>query len=120
MATITKPSSPGWKAVNARYRKVKRTFPNPYTLQKKTQMWSGESWSFDLTLPPMTETQAASWLTFLHELVRDNDNFSLVCSSYVPAGVSSPRLVRFVGNVTQWSIDDAMMFGMTFVVEDDQ
>lgn len=119
MATITKPAAPGWKGVSARYRKVKSRFPNPFTLQTQTQIWSGEQWVFDLTLPPMSQATAAAWMAFLHELARDNDNFSLVCANYVPAGVTSPRLVRLVGNEAAWDINDAMMFGISFTVEDD-
>lgn len=119
MATIVKPASPGWQKVIARYHKVKARYVSPFSLQAQTQLYSGELWGFDLFLPPMTLTQSGAWKTFLHELARDNDNFSFVCANYVPTGVTSPILVRLVGGDVSWDIDEIMFFGMSFSVEAD-
>lgn len=119
MATISKPSTPGWQRVIARYHKVKSRYVSPYSLQAQTQLFSGDQWSFDLFLPPLTLSQAGAWKSFLHELARDNDNFSFVCANYVPAGVSSPMLVRLTGSDVSWDIDEMMFFGLNFSVEAD-
>lgn len=119
MATITKPSSPGWSRVVSHYHKVTARYQSPFTLQAQTQLYSGEQWSFDLSLPSMNATDAAAWLTFLHELARDNDNFSLVVTGYVPSGVSSPMLVRLILPTVTWDIDETMRYGITFSVEQD-
>lgn len=120
MATITKPSTPSWNRVVSHFRKVTSRHTSPFSLSTQTQLYSGEAWQFDLFLPSMKQTQAAAWLAFLHELARDNDNFSFACPLYVPAGVSSPRLVRLVSPNISWDINEAMLYGINFSVEDDQ
>lgn len=120
MATIVKPSSPGWQRVVPRYRKVKSRHVSPFSLQAQTQIWDGAAWQFDLYLPPMTATEAADWLTFVYNLARNNDNFSLVVTGYVPAAVSSPMLVRLIGSQVSWDISEIKRYGLSFSVEEDQ
>ena len=119
MATISKPSSPGWRSVIPHYHKVKSRFVSPFSLESQTQVFAGEQWSFDLELPPMKIADAADWLTFLHELARDDDNFSLVITNYVPSAVSSPMLVRLIGGDVQWDINEIKFYGLSFAVEED-
>lgn len=120
MATIVKPSTPGWARVIPHYSKVSARYKSPFSLQGQTQLFSGEQWTFDLFLPPLTEAQSADWLDFLHELARDNDSFSLAITNYVPSAVSSPMLVRLIDTTVSWNIDVMKFYGINFSVEEDQ
>lgn len=119
MATLTKPSSPGWQRVVPHYRKVKSRHTSPFSLQAQTQLFSGDSWSFDLYLPPMTATEAADWLTFVYTLAKNNDNFNLVVTGYVPTAISSPMAVRLIGSNVSWDISEIKRYGLSFSVEQD-
>lgn len=120
MATLTKPSAPGWQRVVAHYHKVKSRHESPFSLLAQTQIFSGEKWQFDLTLPPLTEAQAGAWLTFVYGLAKADDNFSFVCTDYVPSAVSSPMSVRLIGGDCSWDINEMMFYGMAFSVEEVQ
>lgn len=119
MATLTKPSTPGWRSVAPRFRKVKARNVSPFTLQAQTYLYPGEQWSFDLSLPSMSTAQAGAWMTFLHQMAKSNDTFELVVTGYVPAGVTSPMTVRLAGNGNEcnWDINTAKRFGLSFTVE---
>jgi len=119
MATLTKPTAPGWRSVTARFVKAKARSVSPFTFQEQTYLWAGERWAFDLELPSMSASRAADWLTFLHQLAKSNDTFSLSVTGYVPTGVTSPMTVRLAGagNECSWSIDTAKRFGLSFSVE---
>lgn len=119
MATLTKPSSPGWRSVTPHFIKAKSRHVSPFTFQSQTILHDGERWSFDLELPSMSATQAATWLTFLHDLAKSNDTFPLVVTGYVPTGVSSPMTVRLAGqgNECSWTVDTAKRYGLSFSVE---
>lgn len=92
---------------------------SPFTFQVQEYLWSGERWSFDLSLPSMTTAQAGTWMTFLHQLAKSGDTFELAVTGYVPSGVTSPMTVHLAGNGNEcsWDIDMIKRFGISFSVE---
>ena len=117
MATITKPSTPGYKVVTAVYRKVKARHVSPFSLVSQTYIWSGEIWIFTIEMPPMKEATAAAWKVFLHELARDEDTWSQDMSDYLPSGVTGTRTLRLVGDPA-WIVGDGNLHAVTFTAED--
>lgn len=120
MATLTKPSAPGWQSVKAHYQRAKARNVSPFTFQAQTYIHPGERWVFELTLPPLRTTATAlSWMAFLRDLAKNNDTFELVVTNYVPTGVSSPMTVRLAdaGNAVSWGINTAKFYGFSFTVE---
>jgi len=117
MATLTKPSAPGWRSVKPKFTKAKARNTSPFTFQSQTYLHAGSKWTFDLELPSMSTAQALTWMTFLRNLCANDDTFALAVTNYVPADVSSPMTVRLVGNEINWDIDCAKRFGISFTVE---
>lgn len=120
MATITKPASPGWRSIRARYVKAKARNVSPFTFQSQTYVHSGERWEFDLIIPPVKTTATAlAWMAFLRDLAKADNTFSLVVTNYVPSDVASPMTVRLAGagNEVAWDVDTAKLYGFAFTVE---
>ncbi len=120
MATLTKPSTPGWKSVRVAYRKAKGSSQSPFTFHRQVYLHPGEIFSFALELPPIKDqTVAAAWITFLRNLAKNDDTFKLVTTGYVPSGVPSPMTVRLAesGNEASWDVGTAKVFGISFTVE---
>jgi len=120
MATITKPTAPGWQSVKAHYQRAKARNVSPFTFQAQTYIHQGERWVFELTLPPLRTTATAlSWMAFLRDLAKGDNTFSLAVANYVPSDVTSPMTVRLAdaGNAVSWDIDTAKFFGFSFTVE---
>lgn len=119
MATLTKPSSPGWRSVTATFVQSKARLESPFSYRSQTQIHAGSKWQFELELPPMTASAADAWKVFLHELERDDDDFALVVTGYVPTGISSPMTVRLISK-PQWSHTGKNFVSVSFVVEQKQ
>jgi hypothetical protein len=115
MATL--PTSPGWRAVSAKYQRAQARTVSPFTYQAQTQLWSGERWEFEFQLPPMKTAAAGAWLTFLHTLAKNAETFSCDVSRYVPTGVSGTMTLRLTDGQAGWNLSQARMFGITFKAE---
>lgn len=118
MATLTKPTTPGFRSVKARFVKVKASAVSTFTLQTQTTLWSGERWEFEISLPSMTKEQADPWLTLLINMLKNDDVFVLDVSRYIPAAFGTSKTVRLQGNISEWDIDVIKRVGLTFVVEE--
>lgn len=118
MALLTKPSAPGFRSVNATFRKVRPKNVNPFTLTSQMFMWSGSQWIFDFTLPPLSVSQAVAWKAFLVELASGDNTFVQNVSLYVPATVGPNMTLRLINPEVSWDIDTARRFGISFICEE--
>jgi hypothetical protein len=65
---LSLPPTPGWVKVNLVASNVVGLSISPFTLQAQTYQWPGEGWSASVSLPPMTQSTAEAWVTFLVSL----------------------------------------------------
>jgi hypothetical protein len=88
---VTMPSSPGFTDIAVDMIDTVATVVSPFVpSQVQTQQWpGGDSWTAQVTLPPMTRAQASAWRGFLAELRGRANVFQLgdpVCC--IPRGVA--------------------------------
>lgn len=113
MATI--PTTPGFKTFNLGKRFSVFKAKSPASYAQQLQKRAGEEWFFSAALPPVTESQATAWITWLLAQEGMYNTFTLDVSDY-DGGASGETSITFRldKNDNAWSIADAMIFGIQF------
>jgi len=65
---LSLPASPNFKDITLRKTSVTSDPMSPYTLESQVQVYDGQRWAADLTLPVLTNAQSAQWEAFLAKL----------------------------------------------------
>jgi hypothetical protein len=65
---LTAPASPVPRSIRPRAKSVVAVTQSPFTLTQETQVWPGQNWEVDVSLPPMKRPDAEAWLAFLLSL----------------------------------------------------
>lgn len=119
MATITKPSIPGWQKVEPSYRKVMARHVSPYTLLTQAQTWSGEDYHFVFTFPPMKQTNGLLALKFLRDLQNGDNKWLEDVTRYVSSDVSDKAAMplRVVPGSVTTQIDEGLVYRISFEAE---
>lgn len=69
ISLVATPSSPGLRSVEFTMKDTVATVVSPFTGQVQAMQWPGaDMWGGTFTLPPLTQSEAASWIAFLMEL----------------------------------------------------
>jgi len=113
MATM--PTSPDFASIKVRKRFAVAMAKSPISYAQQVQKRPGEEWVIEASLPPMTESQATAWVTWLLAQQGMYNTFNLDVSDY-DAGASGETTVAFrlADNDTGWDIGDAKIFGIKF------
>lgn len=119
MATITKPSIPGWQKVEPSYRKVMARHVSPYTLLTQAQTWSGEDYRFVFTFPPMKQTNGLLALKFLRDLMNGDNKWIEDVTRYVSSDVPDKAAMplRVVPGSVTTQIDEGLIYRISFEAE---
>lgn len=62
------PLTPGWSKIVFSATNIVGLSRSPFTNQQQVYSWPGEYWSVDVSMPPMPQTTAEAWITFLVSL----------------------------------------------------
>ena len=65
---LTMPAYPKPSEIIYRLRAAQTTSTSPFSFASQIADWGGQQWEVDLAYPPMTKTEARSWVSFLLEL----------------------------------------------------
>ena len=116
MATITKPASPGYRAVKAIRRTSTKLAMSPYNFTQQVYSYAGKLKVVEFTLPPLTSAQATNWCGFLDDLNGFENTWNEDLSTLYPdeSGLSSVAM-RLVNPDVEYSVDTAMHFSLSFV-----
>ena len=119
MATITKPSIPGWQKVEPSYQKVMARHVSPSTLLTQAQTWSGEDYHFVFTFPPMKQTNGLLALKFLRDLQNGDNKWLEDVTRYVSSDVSDKAAMplRVVPGSVVVSVDVGLVYRISFEAE---
>lgn len=113
MASI--PTSPGFRRVTLRKNYAISMAKSPVSFAQQLQDRGGEEWVADFELPPLSESDATTWITWLLAQKGMYNTFSLDVSDY-DGGASGETTTSFrlAANDTPWTVADAMTFGIKF------
>lgn len=71
------PASPGFKHFTMRKQNIVGMVPSEFTGEQQVQLWQGEWWEADCSLPPMVRATAETWAAFLVSLRGKSGTFLL-------------------------------------------
>jgi hypothetical protein len=117
---VTMPTTPSASSVEFTSQNVVAVSTNPFTGQQQTMDW-GASWlEASLTFPPMTETQATNWITFLMNCRGQANVFQLptFLAAFIPSGAVPGGYWRMKSNRLKWSVSQAVLFGLQFEIRE--
>ena len=113
------PSSPGFQNVVFSAKNVVSMVESPFTLARQVYKWPGERWEAEVTLPPLTQAQAAQWKAWLVALEGVRGTFKLGSpDSKDPQGVATGTPVVNGGSQTGNSlVTDGWTTGQTGIMK---
>jgi hypothetical protein len=121
---VTMPTTPWPAGIEVATNALVAANTNPFTAQQQFQDWNATFDELSVSLPPLTQTQAASWITFLRSCRGPMRVFQF------PAGLaaafpesltsdgSTQRYWRLKSTQSKWSVKLAAIFGITFEVRE--
>lgn len=71
------PTTPAFRSLRWGVRDVVATTRSPFTLQQEVQEFAGDSWSCQVSLPPMSRIDADRWIAWLLALRGQSGTFHL-------------------------------------------
>jgi hypothetical protein len=111
------PSTPAPKSVEFSAVSIVAISNNPFSGQQQIHDWNASYLEAQVTLPPMTGTDATAWTTFLLACKGPACVFQISNSTFaglVPAATVPGGYWRLKTNVNKWSVNDALLYGLQF------
>jgi hypothetical protein len=65
---LSLPSTPGWSKIIFAATNIVGLSRSPFTNQQQVYQWAGEYWTVQVSMPPMPQVTAESWINFLVSL----------------------------------------------------
>ena len=118
---VTMPSSPAPKSVEFTKNNIVGAAVSPFTGQQQIQDWQSGWMEASVTLPPMSATDAADWVTFLLACKGTACVFMLANTTFaglVPSGQVAGAYWRLKNNASKWSITDGIRYGFQFEIRE--
>jgi len=117
---VTMPSAPVPASAEGSYNPNVAANTNPFNDQQQVQDWGSQHQEIAVTLPPLTQTQAASWVAFL-KACRGASNVFQFPSGLASAfpetlttdGTTQPYW-RLTDPAQKWSIKRGQIYGISF------
>jgi len=111
---VEMPAAPSFKNVEFTQHQIVGSVVSPFTGQEQFLDWNSAYAEASLDLPPLTQDQAAAWLTFLVACKGPLCVFQLppLVAALVPAGVAPGGYWRLKNNANKWSIQPLPLYGM--------
>lgn len=97
---------------------------NPFTGQQQTQDWQASYMEGSMSLPPMLQSQATAWVTFLKSCngIASVFQFPAAFAANYPESLTSDgtnqRWWRLKANQNKWSIRKASIYGISFEIRE--
>jgi hypothetical protein len=121
---VTMPDTPAPKSVEFADGWGVGSSLNPFTQQQQIQDWNANWMELQVTLPPMSQTDAQAWVTFLRSCRGIACVFQLPTTgtpsfaSLVPSGAVPAGYWCLKNNQNKWSITDGLIHGFQFVIRE--
>ena len=115
MATITLPSSPGFRSMRPIYNRATRVGMSPYNFTQQVYSSGGKLKVVEFGLPPLTADEFDDWRLFIDQLDGHINTFNVDLSDAYPgeSGLTSVAM-RLVDSQQEWDVNEALHYGMTF------
>lgn len=118
---IDMPSSPAPKDVEFTAIDVVGAVISPFTGQQQIQDWQSSWLEAAVTLPPMKETDAQAWVTFLKACKGQACVFQIANAEFaarIPSGSVPAGYWGLKSNTRKWSITDGIIYGFHFDIRE--
>ena len=121
---VTMPATPAPKSVEFSDGWVVGAATNPFTQQQQIQDWNANWMEATVTLPPMSESDAQAWVTFLRSCRGSACVFALPTAgspsfaSLVPSGAVPGGYWCLKANQNKWSVNDGVIYGFSFPIRE--
>lgn len=121
---ITMPTDPWPASMEFATNSLVAANTNPFTGQQQIQDWNAAYMEASVSLPPLTQTQAASWVAFLKACkgVTNVFQFPAGLAAAFPESLTSDgtaqRYWRLKTNQARWSLRQAAIYGITFEIRE--
>lgn len=117
---VTMPAAPSFKSVEFTQNQIVGAIVSPFTGQEQLLDWQAAYAEASLDLPPLTQTQATAWLSFLISCRGPMCVFQLpsTLASLVPTGVAPGGYWRLKDNANKWSVQPIPLFGLHFNIRE--
>ena len=117
---VTMPATPAPRSIEWTRQNTVALSVSPFSGSQQTLDWGGQWLEGKLTLPPLTATQAATWINFLLSCRGLANVFALptFTATYVPSAASATGYWRLAANAAKWSVSDAQLYGLTLDIRE--
>ena len=118
---VAMPSSPAPKTVEFSTNSIVALSTSPFTAQQQIQDWQASWMEATVTLPPMTQSDAAAWTAFFLACNGPACVFQLSNSTFaglVPSGAVPGAYWRMKGNTVKWSITEGVLYNLQFEIRE--
>jgi hypothetical protein len=121
---VVMPSTPWPQGVEFATNSIVAANTNPFTGQQQTQDWQATFMEGSISLPPMKQTAATAWVTFLKQCngVASVFQFPAALAAQYPETLTSDgtnqRWWRLKTNQSKWSIKIASIYGISFEIRE--
>jgi hypothetical protein len=117
---VTMPDTPSAATMELTMQNIVATSISPFTGQQQVQDWGARWMEASISLPPLTATQSANWVTFLLSCRGQANVFQLppFLAGFVPSGAVPGTYWRMKQNSLKWSITQAILFGIQFDIRE--
>jgi hypothetical protein len=117
---VTMPTVPSVKLVEFNLKQLVSSSESPFTGQQQIQDWNAGYMEASLQLPPLTDTQASAWLSFLVACRGIACVFQLptFLTTLFPAGLAPGGYWRLKTNVNKWSVTAPLIYGLQFEIRE--
>lgn len=117
---VTMPTSPSARSIDFTTNQIVALSASPFTGQQQVQDWQAGWMEAQISLPPLTATQAAAWVSFLVACRGQASVFQLptFLAAFVPAGAVPGGYWRLKTNSNKFSIGEAILYGFSFEIRE--
>jgi hypothetical protein len=118
---VAMPAAPAPKSVEFAPNSIVGISQSPFTGQQQIQDWQAGWMEAQVTMPPMEQTDAQAWVTFLLACKGQANVFQLANTTFaglVPAGNVPGTYWRLKSNANKWSVSDGVIYGFQFEIRE--
>lgn len=117
---VTMPTAPSVRLIEFALNQIVSTSVSPFTGQQQVQDWQAGWMEASLQLPPLTQPQSVSWLSFLVACRGSACVFQLptFLTTLFPSGLAPGGYWRLKSNANKWSVTEPIIYGLQFDIRE--
>ena len=117
---VTMPSAPSVRSIEFTQNQITGVVVSPFTGQQQLLDWQAGYAEASLELPPLSQSQANTWLAFLISCRGPMCVFQLpsLLAGLVPSGMAPNGYWRLKNTANKWSVTLPLLYGLHFDIRE--